>query len=168
MFDIVFSNLIGQLTPHALRKPIMLVWLNSLLSPLASLYTRFRTFRSEKLFEVSINGQVCYLEYLLNLEFYQAGYSRKIWISDGDTTEDTFIYNASESEEELFIFNYSEPRPNTYIFNQSETTDVGFIVWVPTTLDIANPAYINGLINKYKLAGSNYIIKPYIEIIDPH
>jgi hypothetical protein len=110
-------------------------------------------------YELSFNGQVIYLEKLLNQTFNNDG--DEIYIEDGPVTE-TYIYNENELNEETYLTNEDEAGTEVYLYNEDESsgTEIGFIVNVPSSLPINEPQLI-ALINAYKLAGISYTINYY-------
>ncbi|KAF0203152.1 MAG: hypothetical protein FD170_1424 [Bacteroidetes bacterium] len=164
MFNINFDKLIDDLLPWFLSKPVMLAWLQALLSPVSSLYDSFLSLRDVKLYEARYNGQVAELEYVLNDFYYSDGTLRRIYIDDNIEAGEIYLYNVAENEEETYIYNVEETtEPETYIFNSSESAGGSdFIVFVPDTL-VYDSDYLTSLVKKYKIAGPAFTIQTYAE-----
>lgn len=162
MYNIDFQQIISDLLPWFLRKPVMLAWLKALLLPVSQLYNSFLQFRGVKLYEASYNGQVAELEYVLNDYYYSDGTLRSIYIEDNTDLGEVYLYNVAELEQETHIYNVSEvTEPETFLFNGAEGSESSdFIVFVPDSLSY-DTDYLNSLIKKYKLAGPTYTIQTY-------
>ena len=82
VFDVDFSStgLPKYLVPVRLRQSKMLAWLQALVSPVSYLYGLFGINRKNNLYDLSRNGQVCYLQAALN-DVFDATY-RRIFITD--------------------------------------------------------------------------------------
>lgn len=69
MFEIDFKRLCMQLLPTFLRQPVLFGLLRAALNPLESLYSSFKDMRSGHVYRLAHNGQVCYLQAVLNDAF---------------------------------------------------------------------------------------------------
>ncbi|PKP46818.1 MAG: hypothetical protein CVT94_13470 [Bacteroidetes bacterium HGW-Bacteroidetes-11] len=162
MFNINFHTLIDDLLPWFLTKPVMLAWLQALLSPVVSLYDSFLSLRDVKLYEARYNGQVAELEYVLNDFYYADGTTSLIYIEDNTESGEIYLYNISENEEETYIYNLDETtEPEVFIFNSSEAAGTSdFTIFVPGTL-VYDTDYLSSLVRKYKIAGPTFTIQHY-------
>ncbi|MDR1120027.1 MAG: hypothetical protein LBM08_03840 [Dysgonamonadaceae bacterium] len=81
-FEIAFKRLVVLLLPIVLRKPVVLAFLNAAVAPVETLYGRFLQNRSDNLYRLRTNGQVCYLRRALNDAFPDANGAIAIYDSD--------------------------------------------------------------------------------------
>lgn len=138
-----------------LRKTFTLLFIRLCIYPLVGIYDRFYRFYDDKRYELIFNGQVIYLEHLLNDQFDDV--NRGIYISDAPQQIDQVIlFNKNENNEKTIIYNQSEGQPPVIIYNRAETfTWSGFIVNIPTSVNY-NEDRLRAYLNKYKLASKNY------------
>ena len=69
IYNINFAKLLGDLLPIDWRQPAMLQWLEILTAPLAVLHEDFLKYRKAKIYRLTHNSQVCYLQAVLNDAF---------------------------------------------------------------------------------------------------
>jgi len=170
MFSFNFINAIKLLVPPRIRSTKLLLWVQAFIQVIDDLFTSVKSFRSDELFMLQHNSQVMYLEHILNDRFNpyftdppQASLDGdEIYIDDGDDKNATIIYNKSESRTPPYIYNKSESGYDpVYIYNKGELSPlVGFIIWVPDTFTY-DENEMKALVNKLKLAGSQYRIIEY-------
>lgn len=154
IIDLYF--LIQITLPPFLRGANILAFLYSAIKPLVDIQTAFYQFYQDKKYELTFNGQVIYLEHLLNDKFDNT--LRRIYIGDASQTPNVFVFNKSEGNEPVYLFNNSEYQSETYLFNASEETPgVDFFVFVPIGLSYNLNLMIKYL-NKFKTAGKRYQI----------
>lgn len=140
------------LLPTFKRKPKIRAYLLAWLMPISNLYTAFMKFRKDTLYKINHNGQVVYLQKVLNDRFDNT--LRRIYITDGIINEPTFIYK------------HVEDRPvylgTRYIYSREELQfrDVDFIVVLPYDMVLSDEELIRmkSLLNYYKLASKTYRI----------
>ena len=166
VFDVDFSSvgLPKYVTPVRLRQSKMLAWLQALVSPVSYHYGLFTTNRTNDLYDLSHNGQVCYLKAALNDVFDPTG--RRIYITDGPYVDPDFIYQAIEQkalpidlviEIGLAVIPAPDPVP---LYTSAETYWLGvqFIIKVPHVV-AGIPGYdlnrLRALVDKYRLVGKN-------------
>ncbi|WP_299713676.1 hypothetical protein [uncultured Tenacibaculum sp.] len=152
IYETDFNRQISLLLPTFKRKTKIVNYLKSLIKPLVELYQTFQKFRSETLYKINHNGQVVYLQKVLNDRFDKT--LRRIYISDGLFNNPTYIY-PYEDQKDIYL--------NTqYIFNQTELEfkDVDFVVVLPSDITVSDEENIRmrSLINYYKLASKTYKI----------
>jgi hypothetical protein len=149
MFNLDYNKLLLQLIPSFLRKPRMVGWLQSLIYPVKELFEIFIAYRTEKLYELSHNGQVFSMENVLNDRFDND--ERRIYISDGLTKDRLYAYTRDE-DKALFL-----PK---YLYTRGDYADSGvdFIVWVPNEIVISlEEMYeLRAKVNKYKIYPKRY------------
>jgi hypothetical protein len=150
IYDIDYNKLAQWLLPPALRKDKTIGWLAALIRPVVWLYQVFLRYRKQKLYELTITPQVCYLERLLNDKYDYT--QRRIRIVDAiDHTP-------------LFIFQTAELKPvylgAKYIFTDSEAGDIqdDFVIKVPKDITFQDAEMIS-LVKQYKLAATKFKIQ---------
>lgn len=168
MFNSSLKIAVLLLIPPGLRKPRLIAWLSALVSMVEDMRLVFTSYRSSQLYFIAHNSQVIYLEHILNNKFNPDGNSEDpdyegngIYITDGQTADDVFIFNTSEAGDDTFIFNTSEAEDDTFLNNNTQYGPwIGFVVNVPDSFTI-NENEMKALLNKLKLAGKNYTINYY-------
>lgn len=148
IYKIDFGKLVIWLTPVILRKERMIAWLHALITPIIYLYDKFLGFREDTNYWLHINGQVCYLEKMLNDKYDRD--SRRIYIDKGKNYEPVFIYQEPEADAPLFTFleaEENETPPYLYVDNETTSSNCDFIIMVPVEL---RPDDVNKL-NKKEL-----------------
>ncbi|WP_376777184.1 hypothetical protein [Flavobacterium covae] len=152
-YEVDFKKLAVLLLPIALRKRKTIAFLHCLIQPIDSVYRSWKTKRDDDWYKLAHNGQVCKLEAVLNDEFDKT--LRRIYIDDGDSFHQKYIFTEEEDEEEVFLDD------TLFVFSEDEyeNTGVDFVVFVPSELVDANIHKLNYLIRYYKLAGKRYRIE---------
>lgn len=158
IYSVNWQRLCRWMVPSILRKPVFLAVLYAIAAPVQAVHSAFTGFRKIKLYELSINPQVVYLEKMLN-DKYDSGLKR-IYIADAVWFAPLYIYQEAELKG-IDLFLDSENQPVT-LRTESETNVNGFgndfIVYVPSSV-IFNVDEMKSLIDKYKLAGRRYSIQ---------
>lgn len=164
-YIIDFNKLAKERARIMKRKPKRLAWTRVLVSGVKNLYVQFLSFRTERLYYLSHNSQVCYMEAALNDMFDNT--LRRIYISDGPYEDPVYLYLDSEEapvylaeESELPVGEYEAP---TYLPTDVETAELGyqFIVNYPDGL-VFDVERMKALINRYRLPSKwNYSIVSY-------
>ena len=168
MYNFDLLLLITDILMWPLRKVRQISWNVALNQPLYDEYGKMLTDFDVYRYEAQITGQVGSLEYMLNDHYYGDGQLANIYITDGNGSNDTYIYNKAEGRPKTYIYNKAEAEAKTYVYNKNEFSgDPDFIVWIPEALPgtIAGDYSIEmrALVNKYKVAGTTYNIKTYTE-----
>jgi hypothetical protein len=149
MFNLDYNKLLLQLIPSFLRRPRMVGWLQSLIYPVKELFEIFIEFRTQKLYELSHNGQVFSMENVLNDRFDTM--ERRIYITDGLTKDRMYAYTRDENKP-LFL-----PK---FVYTRGDYADSGvdFIVWVPNAIGITlEEMYeLRAKVTKYKIDPKRY------------
>lgn len=155
VFD-VYKIVVENISPR-LRKVFTVELLKVLASPLVITFSAFYQFYEDKKYELLFNGQVIYLEHLLNDVFDEN--NRGIYITDApQQIAPVVVFNQSEENEEMVLHNISEGEVEVVLFNESESLSwPNFIVNIPSAV-VYNDLQLRALVNKYKIAGKNYII----------
>lgn len=140
-----------NITPPRLRsyefQALILVLLKhhkTLSNELYEVYERVR-------FEMAFNGQVIYLEHVLN-DYFDVEL-RRIRIADLSVTP-LYLFNQEEDNEVVYFFQSSE-QP-VYLNNKVEMSGQ-FVIYVPAG-QILNFNQFRSICNKYKLQGKTYQI----------
>lgn len=166
IYNTNFSRLSKWLLPTFLRKTIFVAWISVFLTPIKTFAENKKKYRNNVRYKLAHNGQVIYLEKVLNEYYDIAGYSpydhqntKKIYIGKGERIFPLYIYTKQEQKKK-YIYTKSEQKP-TYIYSKAEIEQVyaDFIVWVPATTSYIE-AGIRALIDYY-LDTRIYKIKTY-------
>lgn len=160
MITIDWTNFVQTELPRNKRTVINFEWLTFLLAPAIRVYDELQAFFADVRYRTAFNGQVMYLEKLLNEAFNDDG--DEIFIEDGPIS-DTYLFNENELNEDTYIFNEDEtPETEVYLYNEDESAgdEIGFIINIPASLTINEPQLI-AMVNAYKLAGISYTINYY-------
>jgi hypothetical protein len=151
-FNIDYNRLGILMLPTFLRKPILVNWIQVLLTPIANLHYTWKQKRLADWYKLNHTGQVCFLRKVLNdhLDVSQ----RRIYIEDGNAFPRKYIYTRAEKKP-VFL-------GKMFIYQNSEYTDTGvdFIVRAPAEIINTQIHELNALINFYKLASKRYKIQP--------
>ncbi|TCI93694.1 hypothetical protein [Tenacibaculum sp. M341] len=158
IYNIDFNKQISLLLPTFKRKIKITSYLKALIKPLTELYKNlnsgesFLEFYKNTLYKLNHNGQVVYLQKVLNDRFDKD--LRRIYITDGLFNTPTYVY-PHIVEKDVYL--------NTqYIFSGTDLAfkDVDFVVVFPTDVNISDEVgiRIKSLINYYKLASKTYDI----------
>lgn len=152
--DIVEENVSPRI-----RKIFTLEFFKMCASPVHDLYLKFYEFFKIKKYELNFNGQVIYLEHVLNDMFDST--LRRIYISDTPPYSGAYLFNKIEGLEETFFFNKSEAEAPLYLFSTSEVFMwPGFIVNVPAGVSFDREK-MKSYVNRYKIASKPYIINVF-------
>ena len=154
-FNIDFNRLAVLLIPPLLREPLIIAFVQVLISPAAWLYRQFATWRDNNRYHLSITAQVCRLERVLNDRFDR--YSRRIFITRGTVYDEAFIYTSGEGMDE-YLFTEGES-DYFYIYTRFETgaESADFIVHVPVDLGFDESEF-RAVLDIYKAECKNYTI----------
>lgn len=161
-----FKEVFKHLVPAPLRGERFVAWLGSLFAPLQSLNAQFADWGAEVRYDLRFNGQVIYLEHLLNDQFDST--LRRIYIDDpsGQQVFTPYVFNLVEVQPPLHLYNVADAKPideNIVIRNTSElvVTD-DFVVHVPTGVFNATvEAQMSDLIDRYRIAGKRYTFQTF-------
>lgn len=146
-----------------LRRVKTVKWLEVLFKPIIWLHIEFLAFRTQALYKVNHNSQICYLQAVLNDSFDNV--QRRIIIRNAILREPLWFYEPEENKPVLF-YEESDNKP-VYFREESEFIGDGadFLVLVPIDLKPTNTQEENALLIKmkaqidyYKLFVKNYII----------
>ena len=162
VYDIDFDKVVQLETPTRLRKSVRLAWLRVLVWCVKFLYNLFVVFRTDRVYRMAHNSQVCYMEAVLNDAFDSD--LRRIYIEDPEYVDPVYVYLPDEelpvwlaTDIELPVIDYEAPVP-LYVDSEISVSSPQFIVYYPADLTI-DLDRMRALINKYRLASkANYLI----------
>jgi hypothetical protein len=151
-FNIDYNRLGILMLPTFLRKPILVGYVQALLTPIANLHYTWKQKRLADWYKLNHTGQVCFLRKVLNDHLDVS--HRRIYIEDGNAFPRKYIYTRAEKKP-VFL-------GKMFIYQNSEYTDTGvdFIVRAPAEIINTQIHELNALINFYKLASKRYKIQP--------
>ena len=163
IFNVDFRKLATLLTPTFLRKPVMLALLSVLMQPLITLYKLFCKTRTQNIYNLTHNGQVCRLKDALNALFglsYEDGfdianaisYAQYVWVYDQDQDMPWMLHDTNPAE-----MIYSKGLIEAIVLPNC------FVVWVPRQFELVDEkptdARIEATVEKYKLLGTTAIYR---------
>lgn len=151
IFAVDFKKVIVNFLPKLFRRKRIFALIDTHFSGLRTIYLNFLSKRDDDNKELSVTPQVCSLRRILN-DYFDAG-ERLIRVEDANLYERSYIFTEGEQRPlflgERTIYTADELRSGT-----------GFVVIVPEALNnTAETARLKAMINKYKLAGTKYIIR---------
>jgi hypothetical protein len=153
-------TLCRSLIPSEMRNLKNEAWVKSLLQPIQTVVTSFSTYSNALRYDLSINGQVMYLEKALNDKYDPI--QRRIYIDDplGTSIVQPVIFNKSEKQPSLVVWNKSENQTNnSAIYNKNSIIATDFVVFIPVILNIASINIgVKNIVNRYKIAGKKYLL----------
>ena len=127
----------------------MTAWLELIGDGIDSIHNEWLQFRSDNLYKLAHNSQICYLRKALNDRFDPS--LRRIEISSGNAFTRQYIYTDGEQKPKWLGTMYLHGDEDY------EDTGVDFIVKVPTDLVFSIYA-MTALVDFYKLASKRYKI----------
>ena len=144
--------------PISKRKFVNIAWIKFLAKPIRRILAEYYTYLLSNELLIHMNGQVIYIEHILNHYFDQV--NEGIYITDSLAAEEgVILYNDGEDNEETYLYNDAEDDDETYFFNREEIENFpDFIINIPSTVTY-NEQQLRALVNRFKIAGKNYVIK---------
>ncbi|MGZ9736812.1 hypothetical protein [Flavobacterium sp. GNP002] len=126
-YDINWRVFTINLLPTFLRNLIVVNFVQALIAPVETLYDKWFNFRVDNVYKLNNTGQVCFLRGTLNDKFDPV--QRRIYISDGQFFDTTYIYTEAEGQNVNVRTEMEEP--TLWLRTESETADTGldFIVF---------------------------------------
>lgn len=152
-YEVDYNRLAVLLTPSFLRKPIMIAYVQSLLSPIGALHYQWLQKREFDWYRLKHNGQRCKLRKVLNDQLDARW--RRIYIGEGNSFPQEYIYTEQEADKQWLddtLFVYTD--------DEYENTGVDFTVFVPAEIIDRAIYELKYLLQYYKLAGKRYKISP--------
>lgn len=167
LFQIDYKRLVLLLLPTFLRQSRIFAFMTALTFSVSSLYDTFKANRERNLRRLKFNGQVCYLQKMLNdeLDFV----ARRISISDKSSEGQWLIAMDEVEPYQLFVMpeqlnaeGKMEADRGNLIFDEglliSDTAIFHLSVpWAETDIDMDNR--LKSLLNEYKLLSKKYKIE---------
>jgi hypothetical protein len=153
MYKINFYKLVVWLIPEWLRLSNVMIILKAIIWPIVRQYNRFVQFRTETIYRLQHNCQVCFFQKVLNDRF--DALERRIRITNFDGLSRIFFWSDAEKLDLYFGTNFFWP-DDSY-----RDSGVDFNVMVPAdcATSISDYQHLIALIDEYRLAGKSYEIK---------
>lgn len=146
------------LLPPVLRKKRLFAFLCVLLLPVYVVLQAFLAFRKQCVDNMNINGQVIYIEKVLNDTFFLE--NKEIYLSDIPDSQ-FYMYTRDERIQATFHQRNEEDMRQLYMCHRNEGNMEGnYIVNVPSFLE-GKTDEIRRIVEKYKPSGRKYIINIY-------
>ena len=147
------------------RQTTFYAWIKVIVSPVIYLAGLFKANRDKNIYDLGINGQVCYLEKALNDVFDAT--DRRIYIDDPDYVDPIYVYRTDELKTIWLgktgetIVGMTNPIP-AYLRSEEYTGGgLQFKVMVPLAVTY-DAARMRALVNKYRLVSKkNFTIETY-------
>ncbi len=161
IYNIDFTRLVVWLIPPRLRTQFWIDWGKALVSPIASLYNRWKLYYENVDYRLNITGQVCKLEAALNDSFDND--LRRIVITDTQDYEVTLIHTDAAQEPVKTHLNgqgsyYDERIPVIHDDSAYAESIYGFNVILPNVLNNDELNRLKSMLNTYKIQGMKYKI----------
>ena len=159
-----FRQVFKYLVPALIRGARFEAWIGALLEPVQSLNADFVADAASIRYYLRFNGQVLYMEHLLNDLFDNS--LRRIYIDDPSDIQiiTPYVFNKIEQQPAIFIYNKSEGEDPVFVYTKSELglgTD-DFIVHVPAGIfDPTVEVQMSFYIDKYRIAGKRYSFETF-------
>ncbi|MDU1893039.1 MAG: hypothetical protein E6767_20375 [Dysgonomonas sp.] len=156
-YKIDYKRLVSLLLPVILRGKMLIALLQAVSLPVAKLHASFMSFRNDILYKANHNGQVCYMEAMLNDNFDFT--ARRIYISDAESEEWGRMLWREYLDRPVML------RHDQFFMLQSErfigADGIDFVANIPIDLNIEGNELqrMNSLIRYYKYAGMRYTIR---------
>lgn len=129
-----------------------------LVYPVYLLVQKFKGYRKECIENMQINGQVIYIEKILNDTYFLK--NKEIYLSDIENKQ-PYLYIRSEQQRSITLRRRSEGQEASFLKQRSEgNTEGNYIVNVPSFLE-DRIEDIRRIVEKYKPSGRKYIINIY-------
>jgi len=149
-YELDIKKLAVLLMPTFLRRTAHIKWLWMLVKPLEDIFYQWQQFRTDNIYKLNHNSQVCRLRKVLNDYFDPI--ERRIIIIDGYDYERQYLFTEVE-QQPVYL-------GTMYLYRDSDYSDAGydFIVLAPPELLDKDNYEMHALIDYYKLAGKRYNI----------
>jgi hypothetical protein len=142
MFNIVWSVFIEEMLPAAMRKPKMMAFVATLLSPIVWVYDQFAAQRTRNLADASVTPQVFSLQKTLNDRY--------------DARERRIVIDSSIPKQ-VYIYTEQERRPQYLPMTLSVGIATDFVIEVPNEL-YARQSEITNTVRLYALPSKKFKI----------
>lgn len=160
IYNIDFTKLVVWLIPPRLRVQFWIDWGKALVSPISSLYNKWKTYYNDVAYRLDITGQVCKLESALNDAFDNI--ERRITITD-TLEKEVLLIHTDEAQKPLIIQTDSYVQTNggaVIIYTNSAYANSGydFNINIPFTLTKQDEIRLKSILGTYKLPSKRYKI----------
>lgn len=153
--NIIFPNLVRQLTPPHKRQPVRLALLRAFVAPLCELFAGFDAWRKDTRMLVNVNSQVIVLEGYLQQKYNEPITIKIVTYADGLLD----VGFEEEGEAMLPHIGLIDTEPPVDVPFEGEIRmmfgDVDFIVYIPPGVSVN---LIRADIEKYKRASKRFKI----------
>ncbi|TAD83319.1 MAG: hypothetical protein EAY75_15060 [Bacteroidetes bacterium] len=158
IYDVNWGRLHQLLMPTFMRNGHIGAMGAAMVEPVNALHNKFTEYRNFLRYWLAINGQVCFLQKMLNDRFDTA--LRRIYIADAVYYAPVYIFE--DAENKALRLNLDGEGSAVFLYTNQETgqTPVDFTVYVPNGLAY-NASEMVALLDAYKVAGKNYNITNY-------
>lgn len=157
-YNLDIYKLAQHLLPPMLRKKRLFALLCVLLLPFYLILQAFQAFRKQSESNMNINGQVIYIEKILNDTFFLE--NKEIYLSDISDRQ-LYVYTRNEMSQVIFHQRSEVDTQRLYIQQRGEGNLNGnYIVNVPSFLSDKSDE-IQRIVEKYKPSGRKYILNIY-------
>lgn len=154
IYNVNWFRLVNMLVLPAVKKPLVLAFINSAIAPIRSNYDSFLGFKNDAEYRLKHNGQVCYLQKVLNDKFDNA--LRRIVVRNIQPKQPLWVYYPEDNKP---VFVYNEVNRPLFVYNPEDYyNEFDFEVLIPTALNpLVNQISIQ--VNYYKIYSKNFQIK---------
>lgn len=148
-YKVDFKKLVVLLLPISLRQPLLITLFQVFIEPLENIHYEFTEKRTDTLYKIAHNGQVCYMRKALNDKFDRV--DRRVKIKEGNQYQREYIYTDPEKKPKYLGV--------IYIREDADYADTGvdFIVQIPEKM--YKKYEVEAIIDYYKLASKRYKIE---------
>jgi hypothetical protein len=156
VFNINYRRLVPLLLPTFLRRPLLVAFLHAGVAPVMSLHRLFMLNRTNNLYRLRMNAQVCYLRRMLNDAFPSA--NGAILIRDADRNG-RWLFACDQDISDRTSLNIEDS--GTTFYNRGAIIEQasGFEVVAPVAIKSPNnDTKMRVLLNQYKLLSKKYMI----------
>ena len=150
-----WNRLVTFFIPKVLRKPLLLALIHSAILPLKANYSAFLSFKKNAAYKVKHNGQVVYLEKMLNDKFDKD--LRRIQVENSKPNVPLWLYHVEDGKP-MFTYHIADGK-SVHFFNKGAHYNAfDFTVLIPNDL-IEIKSQMQAQVNYYKLFSKNYKIE---------
>ena len=154
VFYLNWNRLTTFFIPKVLRKTLILTFINSAVLPLKANHIAFLSFKKNTEYILKHNGQVVYLQKMLNDKFDKN--ERRIKVDNVKPIIPLRLYYVEDAKP-LFSYHIEEGKPKHFFRSGYYYNEFDFIVSIPNDL-IESVLQMQVQINYYKLFSKNYKI----------